>query len=115
MVTTLLSIGISKWRLWVMSIQVLLLQAVKKFDILVNLGCLSVMVPVQPPSGWILMQLVLVPVLAPPQTVPLLMVWPHLPSGRGWMVQSSAVSVVGEMTSTCLWSPPRPPTMSMAG
>ena len=46
-----------------MSIQVLLLQAVKKFDILVNLRCVSVMVPAHPPLGWILMQLVLVPVL----------------------------------------------------
>ena len=91
-----------------MSIQVLLLQAVKKFDILVNLGCLSVMVPVQTPSGWILMQLVLEPELYPPHTVPLLKVWPALPSGRGWMVQSSAVPVVGEMTSTCLLSPPPP-------
>ena len=88
-----------------MSIQVLLLQAVKKFDILVNLGCLSVMVPVQTPSGWILMQLVLVPVLAPPQTVPLLMVWPRLPSGRGWMAQALIGPMVGEMTSTLAGSP----------
>ena len=33
------------------------------------------MVWAQPPSGWILMQLVLVLELYPPQTVPLLMVW----------------------------------------
>ena len=68
------------------------------------------MVWAQTPLGWILMVLE----LPPPHTVPLLMVWPF-PSCRGWMVQSSAVPMVGEMTSTCLLAPPSPPTMRRAG